>query len=78
MRRALTAGVLVACAALAACRSPEATRTRGGGLGADVNNRPATARMHEGSQPYWKTPRRIDRKQQGPLDAAAQADRLSR
>lgn len=40
----------------AGCVSPEATRTRGGGPGADVGNRPATVRMHEGSRQYWKTP----------------------
>ena len=42
--------------ATAGCASPEATRTRGGGSGADVGNRPATVRMHEGSRQYWKTP----------------------
>jgi len=39
MRR-LGAIVLV-CAAMTACRSPEATRRRGGGPGADPGNRPA-------------------------------------
>ena len=42
--------------ATAGCASPEATRTRGGGAGADIGNRPATIRMHEGSRQYWKTP----------------------
>lgn len=51
----------VACIALvslaaAGCASPEATRTRGGGPGADVGSRTATVRMHEGSRPFWKTP----------------------
>ena len=40
-------------AALAACASPEATRARGGGLGADVGNRDAVVEMHEGSVPYY-------------------------
>jgi hypothetical protein len=44
---------------LAACDSPEAARTRGGGPGADVGNRGEIIRMHEGSKPYSKTPDRI-------------------
>ena len=40
----------------AGCASPEATRTRGGGPGADVGNRTESVSMHEGSRPYWKTP----------------------
>ena len=70
--------VLVALA-LAACASPEATRMRAGGPGADVGNRSPVVEMHEGSQPFWKTPARL-----GPaigmtdLAPAQQADRLSR
>lgn len=42
---------------LAACGSPEATRTRGGGPGGDIGNRPEHhVRMHEGSRPYYHTP----------------------
>jgi hypothetical protein len=41
--------------AIAACESPEATRTRGGGPGGDSGNRPATVTMHEGSLQYWET-----------------------
>jgi hypothetical protein len=41
---------------LAACDSPEATRTRGGGLGADVGNRSPVVEMHQGARPYFQTP----------------------
>jgi hypothetical protein len=51
--------VVLAGAAMAGCGSPEAVRQRGGGLGADTNNRPAVVKMHEGSRQYWKTPVRI-------------------
>jgi hypothetical protein len=42
---------------LAACTSPEATRTRAGGAGADVGNRGGAVELHGGSQPYYATPR---------------------
>lgn len=48
--------IVLASATLAGCASPEATRQRGGGAGADQHNRPATVRMHEGSRQYWQTP----------------------
>jgi hypothetical protein len=61
-----------------ACASPEAARTRGGGRGADVNNRPASVKLHEGSRPYWKTPVRISGESAGsPIDASEQAHRLA-
>jgi len=41
---------------LGACVSPEATRVRGGGAGADVGNRTADVQMHEGSVIYANTP----------------------
>ena len=41
----------------AGCSSPEASRVRGGGPGADPGNRGAVVRMHEGSEPYYETPR---------------------
>jgi len=44
---------------LVACASPEATRTRGGGPGADGGNRKKTVRMHEGSRPFEGTPKII-------------------
>lgn len=39
-----------------ACSSPEATRTRGGGLGADVRNWGHPVELHAGAQPYHQTP----------------------
>lgn len=60
------------------CSSPEATRLRAGGAGADSGNRAPVVQMHEGSEPYWKTPRRLADRVQAPIDVARQADRLSR
>jgi hypothetical protein len=62
---------------LAACASPEAARTRGGGPGADVGNRDEIVRMHEGARPFEATPKIIPGKHP-PLDPASQADQLSR
>ena len=62
---------------LASCASPETTRTRGGGPGADVGKRGKVVEMHEGSRPFWKTPQLIPTKHP-PLEPAAQADELSR
>ena len=62
---------------LAACASPETGRQRGGGPGADVGNRTKFARMHEGADPFYKTPKLI-RSQSPPLASARQADTLSR
>jgi hypothetical protein len=53
--RALGLGLALA-GALAACTSPEATRMRAGGPGADTGNHGREVQMHEGSQPYWRTP----------------------
>ncbi len=61
---------------LVGCASPETTRMRGG-PGADVGNRGKVVEMHEGSQPFWKTPKIIAAKHP-PLDPANQADELSR
>ena len=55
MRAAFAIAALAA--ALAGCTSPEATRARGGGPGADTGNRGETVRMHAGSKPYHGTPR---------------------
>ena len=38
------------------CTSPEATRTRSGGPGADVGNTAKEVEMHAGSRPYYATP----------------------
>ena len=56
----------------AGCTSPEAARTRGGGPGADVGNRPARVEMHAGSDQFWKTPDRIPA-EHVPLGPARQA-----
>ena len=69
--------LLIAVTALAACDSPEATRTRGGGPGADVGNHDKIVEMHEGSRPFWDTPRIIESKH-APIEAARQAHELSR
>ena len=61
---------------LVACTSPEATRTRGG-AGADVGNRTKIVRMHEGADPFAKTPKKIP-SQGAPLEGARHADQLSR
>lgn len=60
MRRA-TLSLVGVCLAVAmiACTSPEARRARGGGPGADPGNRGQVVRIHEGSQPYYETPRLI-------------------
>ena len=75
--RAIILAALIACGALSACTSPEATRSRGQGPGGDVGNRTAVVKMHEGSQPFWKTPKHIAG-EHPPLEPARQAERLSR
>lgn len=69
--------LLAGCVVTAGCESPEVKRTRGGGPGADVGNRPRTVKMHEGSNPFWKTPQRI-RTEHPSLAPARQAEALSR
>ena len=69
--------LLALCLAGAACVSPEATRTRGGGPGADVGNRRRVVETHEGSDPFWRTPDRIGG-EHPPLEPARQARDLSR
>ena len=68
--------LLIGCVAVSGCTSPEAARTRGGGPGADVGNRPAQVRMHEGSRQYYETPVRIG-VEAPPLWPSEQARRLS-
>jgi hypothetical protein len=57
MRRTPIAISLALAGLLAACTSPEATRTRAGGPGADVGNRGPVVVLHDGADPYWRTPR---------------------
>ena len=69
--------LLVALCMAVACASPEAGRARGGGPGADMGNRKKVVRIHEGADPFYKTPKLI-RGQSPPLTPARQADQLSR
>ena len=53
---------------VAACASPEAARTRGGGPGADPGNHGAIVQLHAGSKIYYRTPCRTPKvKCSGPL-----------
>ena len=52
----MTRAAAVALLALAACTSPEATRTRGGGPGSDVGNRKPVVQIHAGANQYFDTP----------------------
>jgi len=69
--------LLLAAIGMGACSSPEAARTRGGGPGGDVGNREKILDMHEGSRPFWETPKLIPGNHP-PLEPASQADQLSR
>jgi hypothetical protein len=66
--------LLLALAALAACTSPEATRQRAGGSGADVGNR-GRVELHEGSRPYAGTPTVLPRAHEGRGEVAAASPR---
>ena len=70
--------LVIGCADVIGCVSPETTRTRGGGPGADVGNKGPTVKLHEGSDPFWNTPDRIPGKQHPLLAPARQAQQLSR
>ncbi|HEX4628424.1 MAG TPA: hypothetical protein VH137_06495 [Gemmatimonadales bacterium] len=53
---------------LVGCASPEATRVRGGGPGADLGNHDASARLHQGARMYYRTPcRTVKVKCSGPV-----------
>jgi hypothetical protein len=75
--KSLRIALLVAMTAVAGCASPEATRSRGGGPGADIGNRTQDVKMHAGSQPFWKTPDRIEGDHPS-LESSRQAQELSR
>jgi hypothetical protein len=69
-RRALVAASALLAVAIA-CGSPEATRTRGGGPGADPGNHGAVVQVHAGAKMYHKTPcRTVKVKCSGPLPSA--------
>jgi hypothetical protein len=53
---ALSILLLVGGLTMAAC-SPEATRTRSGGPGGDIGNRPPVPEIHGRTNPYYETPR---------------------
>ncbi|HEY3067818.1 MAG TPA: hypothetical protein VGL09_18670 [Methylomirabilota bacterium] len=55
---------------LVACTSPEATRARAGGPGADVGNR-GVGELHGGSQPYYATPNVLPNVRAGDASASA-------
>jgi hypothetical protein len=67
--------LLIGCTVAVGCVSPETTRVRGG-RGADVGNRPEVVKMHDGAEPFWKTPRLVTT--HPPLESARQAEQLSR
>ena len=67
--------LLISCTVAVGCVSPETTRVRGG-RGADVSNRPKVVEMHDGAEPFWKTPRLVAT--HPPLESARQAEQLSR
>jgi hypothetical protein len=48
--------MVAAALLLTSCGSPEASRTRGGGPGADVKNWGDPIELHAGAQPYYDTP----------------------
>jgi hypothetical protein len=56
MRRTATVIFLALAMLLTGCTSPEATRTRASGPGADVGNRRSIVEIHGGADPYWHTP----------------------
>ncbi len=58
-RTALAMLLLVTAMLDVGCNSPEATRMRSGGSGADIGNRGSVVQMHEGSLPFWNTPERL-------------------
>jgi hypothetical protein len=56
VRRTAASGALVTQLLLAACASPEAVRSGGGGPGADVGNHGRPVELHAGAKPYYDTP----------------------
>jgi hypothetical protein len=75
MKKLVFTVLMLGCAVAVGCVSPESTRARGG-RGADVGNRPEFEKIHDGAEPFWKTPRLVT--SHDPLESARQAERLSR
>ncbi len=77
-RRALGPALLLASVITqGGCVSPESTRVRGGGPGADPLNHADVVKMHEGSSQYWRTPLLID-DEYPLLEPSEQARQMSR
>ena len=56
MRRWRSLGVLIMAGVAVGCTSPESSRPRGGGPGADVGNHPRGAvQIHGGAEMYYGT-----------------------
>jgi hypothetical protein len=67
-RRRLALTLSIAC--MAACASPEASRVRGGGPGADPGNHDRVTELHAGAKMYYRTPcRTVKVKCSGPTPA---------
>ena len=71
MRTLALLGLLLA--AVSACTSPEATRQRAGGPGADVGNNSGSIQLHAGADPYWKTPSALPTPRTPPVAASPPA-----
>ena len=69
--------IITMAVVVSGCTSPEVSRTRGGGPGADLGNRGSIVRMHEGSNPFEKTPKIIGA-EHPPLESARQASQYDR
>jgi hypothetical protein len=63
------AAALLLAGGLAACASPEATRDRAGGPGADVGNRGRPVEFHGGAVMFYGTPCVMAVKCDGPRPA---------
>ena len=62
--------LVLGLAGIAACASPEATRVRGGGPGADLGNHDRVPALHQGARMYYGTPcRTVKVKCTGPMPA---------
>ena len=71
MRLRLVAAAMLT--AFVACTSPEATRQRAGGPGADVGNRHEPIELHAGADPYYGTPVAMPAPQGTPVAASPPA-----